>query len=283
MLVGNYGQPSAGRRHTSTKIAQDFTTGSNALGYTLDGVDIRTLDYNPFRMSVHILTSDGGPGRSIATLTPPPVFEVGRRLRFEAPSGTNLDADTTYAVVISDFSRAYAGRARLDSTRSNAQDSSSLQGWSIEDQFRQWIAGGADVDGAVSSNYTLTGDEEGKTIKVRVSLTDDEGNAESLTRSPLGSRARALGSVSKYIPSAKWKERKRVPVRSTPFESRRTGSRTPVTTGVSDQLNIWQTSGVGSCTLGSFFRCSQGATEVLPVISVIGRLQSSSALGSGIG
>ena len=203
VLVGNYGQPSAGRRHTSTKIAQDFTTGSNALGYTLDGVDIRTLDYNPFRVSAHSLTSDGRPGRSIATLTQPPIFEVGRRLRFEAPSETNLGADTTYAVVISDFSRAYAGRARLDSTRSNAQDSSSAQGWSMEAQFRQWIARGADIDGAASSTYTLTGDDEGKTIRVRISFTDEEDNAESLTRSTRGSRARALGSVSKYIPSAK--------------------------------------------------------------------------------
>ena len=151
VLVGNYGQPSAGRRHASTKIAQDFTTGSNALGYTLDGVDIRTLDYNPFQVSVHSLTSDGRPGRSIATLTLPPIFEVGRRLRFEAPSGTNPDADTTYAVVISDISRAYAGRVRLDSTRSNAQDSSSLQGWDMEDQFRQWNRGTGrwypDIDG----------------------------------------------------------------------------------------------------------------------------------------
>ena len=90
---------------------------------------------------MHSLTSGGRPGRSIATLTLPPIFEVGRRLRFEAPSGTNPDADTTYAVVISDISRAYAGRVRLDSTRSNAQDSSSLQGWSMEDQFRQWNRG----------------------------------------------------------------------------------------------------------------------------------------------
>ena len=58
-----------------------------------------------------------------------------------------------------------------------------------------------------------------------------------------------------------------------------TGSRMPVTIGVSDQLNIWQTSGVGSCTLGSSFKCSHVAKAVLPVISVIGKLQSSSANG----
>ena len=49
----------------------------------------------------------------------------------------------------------------------------------------QWIAndGTADTDitGATDSTYTLVADDEGKTIKVRVSFTDDDGYAESLT------------------------------------------------------------------------------------------------------
>ena len=49
----------------------------------------------------------------------------------------------------------------------------------------QWLSGdGAsetDITGAASSTYTLSDDEEGKTVKVRVSFTDDAGNEESLT------------------------------------------------------------------------------------------------------
>ena len=45
----------------------------------------------------------------------------------------------------------------------------------------QWIAGGADIDGATGASYTLTADEEGDTIQVRVTFTDDADNAETLT------------------------------------------------------------------------------------------------------
>ena len=49
----------------------------------------------------------------------------------------------------------------------------------------QWIRtdGGADADiaGATDSTYTLTGDDQGKTIKLRVTFNDDEGNSETLT------------------------------------------------------------------------------------------------------
>ena len=45
----------------------------------------------------------------------------------------------------------------------------------------QWIAGGSDIDGATGSSYELTSSEQGQTIKVRVTFTDDRDNAETLT------------------------------------------------------------------------------------------------------
>ena len=45
----------------------------------------------------------------------------------------------------------------------------------------QWIAGGTDIDGATGASFTLTASEQGKTIQVQVTFTDDRGNAESLT------------------------------------------------------------------------------------------------------
>ena len=45
----------------------------------------------------------------------------------------------------------------------------------------QWIAGGTDIDGATESSHELTASEQGKTIQVRVTFTDDADNQESLT------------------------------------------------------------------------------------------------------
>ena len=45
----------------------------------------------------------------------------------------------------------------------------------------QWIAGDAVITGATNSTHTLVELDEGKTIKVRVSFTDDAGNEEALT------------------------------------------------------------------------------------------------------
>ena len=45
----------------------------------------------------------------------------------------------------------------------------------------QWIAGGSDIGGATGSTYTLTASEQGKTIQVRVTFTDDADNEETLT------------------------------------------------------------------------------------------------------
>ena len=52
----------------------------------------------------------------------------------------------------------------------------------------QWVANDrttdTDISGATNSTYTPVEADEGKTIKVRVSFTDDAGNQESLTSEP---------------------------------------------------------------------------------------------------
>ncbi len=45
----------------------------------------------------------------------------------------------------------------------------------------QWTADSVDIEGGTSSSYTLTNDEVGKAIRVRVSFQDDGGNRESVT------------------------------------------------------------------------------------------------------
>ena len=50
----------------------------------------------------------------------------------------------------------------------------------------QWLADGADIAGATGSSYTLTDSEEGQSVKVRVSFTDDVGHDEELTSAATG-------------------------------------------------------------------------------------------------
>ena len=45
----------------------------------------------------------------------------------------------------------------------------------------QWLADDAAIESATGYTYTLSDTDEGKAIKVQVSFTDDEGNAETLT------------------------------------------------------------------------------------------------------
>ena len=45
----------------------------------------------------------------------------------------------------------------------------------------RWLADDVEIAGATASTYTLTSSEQGKTIKVRLSFTDDAGNEESVT------------------------------------------------------------------------------------------------------
>ena len=45
----------------------------------------------------------------------------------------------------------------------------------------QWLADDADISGATNASYALTDSDEGKTVKVTVTFTDDAGNEESVT------------------------------------------------------------------------------------------------------
>ena len=57
-----------------------------------------------------------------------------------------------------------------------------LDGLSSVQYEYQWLASrDNEIGGATGSTYTLVAADEGKTVKVRVSFTDDGGNAESLT------------------------------------------------------------------------------------------------------
>ena len=66
----------------------------------------------------------------------------------------------------------------LTADTSAIQDADGLQ--NVNYQY-QWMAGGAAISGATGSTYTLTANEQGDTIQVRVDFEDDAANSETLT------------------------------------------------------------------------------------------------------
>ena len=65
----------------------------------------------------------------------------------------------------------------------------------------QWVAGGSDIPRATSSSYTLTTSEQGQTIKVRVSFTDDADNEETLTSAATAAVAAKPNSLATGQPT----------------------------------------------------------------------------------
>ena len=65
----------------------------------------------------------------------------------------------------------------------------------------QWVAGGTDLGWATGSTYTLTASEQGQTIQVRVSFTDDAGNETTLTSAATEAVAAKPNSLATGEPS----------------------------------------------------------------------------------
>ena len=75
-----------------------------------------------------------------------------------------------------------SGTAQVDETlRAHTSGIADEDGLDNASFSFQWIAGDADIPGATSSTYTVRGADEGQTIQVRVSFTDDANNPETLT------------------------------------------------------------------------------------------------------
>ena len=257
VLVSNVGKSAADAEGlVTTDLAQPFTTGDNADGYTLTGIELRlgpsSATSSTTAPTVKLFSGSAN-GTEVATLTGPANLARGVNENYEfRPSLTvTLDASTTYWVVAE-------GAVSWITTYETTEDATSASGWSIGDNKEsrlasstsgftaetrnipsmirvngavagttptntaamgaptitgtaqvgetltavttgitdadgltgptytyQWIRvdGGteADISGANSSTYTLDAADLGKTIKVKVSFTDDASNTETLT------------------------------------------------------------------------------------------------------
>ena len=104
-----------------------------------------------------------------------------------APANAPVNSPATGAPVISGTSQV---RQTLTASTSGIADSDGLTNATFS---YQWIANDGttdtDISGATASTYTLVDADEGKTVKVRVTFTDDDGNEESLTSAATGAVA----------------------------------------------------------------------------------------------
>ena len=77
------------------------------------------------------------------------------------------------------------GTVRVGETlTANTTDISDSDGLNKATFTYQWLADDADITDATGSTYALVAADEGKTVKVRITFTDDAGNDESLTSAP---------------------------------------------------------------------------------------------------
>ena len=75
-----------------------------------------------------------------------------------------------------------SGTAQVSQTlTANTTGISDTDGLTNVSYSYQWLADDAEIDSATGSSYTLVSADAGKTIKVKVSFTDDVGNEESLS------------------------------------------------------------------------------------------------------
>ena len=174
------------------EVAQGFTTGSNADGYTLTNIrSVFPSILNNMPSLTVTLHKDAPTNAAIATLTNPATIEVGQ-LTFTAPANTTLDAATTYYVLF------HGENIWLESTTSDNEDTNGLSDWSVEDvrYRRDDRTTGAFTEVAVSTPIRVRGTVDVATPTVSISadkttaVFKEDGITYTLTRT--GSTTAAL-------------------------------------------------------------------------------------------
>ena len=134
VLVSNAEQTALGTLSTGSgtgtqAFAQAFSTGSNHQGYTIDAVEVLSGGSNAFSVDIHHTNAsrNHAPITLSATLTSAGDFTAGGTASFTAPADTVLEPNTTYTLLMTPDS----GAVSIWLTNSNAEDSTSLAGWTI--------------------------------------------------------------------------------------------------------------------------------------------------------
>ena len=174
LLIGNLGIGTASANYVSTldaneDVAQAFTTGGNAGGYTLESVSlffddsIGAGDIGDLEVTIRSDAS-GDPGTTLWTLTNPasvpkadyPDPSAADAAVFTAPDGTVLEADTTYFVVV-----GYDQFAGVLGLGEHGEESGGADGWSIANGSK-WLQGTTWVDDIGDDPYIIRVNGEAK-------------------------------------------------------------------------------------------------------------------------
>ena len=191
-LVSNFGQTEQSLSNPSSqyRYAQDFTTGANPDGYTLNKIDLKVSGNSDSTFTVELATgvsTSGNTYTSVATLSRGTGVSS-----FTAPANTVLSPNTRYFVVISSQSSS-ASVDRFKFAEKTATGETGEAGWTIGDKrFRQQRPTGSDWGNWRHPNATLPPphDQTGP-ILIRVH-GDEVGPPPSLSNAAVNGRTLTL-------------------------------------------------------------------------------------------
>ena len=142
-FVTNYGQvdlsDQAENTSTGTSRAQQFTVGSHAAGYLLDGIDMTVTTTGSATYSAYLCAvgTDGFPlvrptnlstATSCVSLTKPTSGN-----KYTPPANTYLASGRTYSIIAAKTGRT--GRVIVNATWKDAEDATPAAGWSIGNSY----------------------------------------------------------------------------------------------------------------------------------------------------
>ena len=159
--------------YTSTDFSQASTTGTS---HTISSLEL-DVEY-----TVRVIASNAsGISPPSRTITATPVAQSAQQQSI--PENSPAMGQPT----ISGIAQV---RETLTASTSEIVDEDGLTNAAFA---HQWIrtddSTDAEISGATGANYTLVNDDQGKTVKVRVSFTDDSDNEEALTSAATGTIA----------------------------------------------------------------------------------------------
>ena len=159
-----------------------LTGASHTYQWTANDVDIQGATGATYTLA------DGDAGKSIrvqVSFTDDEGFEESVTSAATAAVAPRPNAPATGAPAIT-------GTPQVNETlTSDTQAIADEDGLSNISYGYQWMATGSNISGATGSSYILTSNEEGQTITLSVTFTDDRGHQETLTSAATGSVAAA--------------------------------------------------------------------------------------------
>ena len=181
-------------------------TGTAQVGETLttdtagisdgDGLNNATFAYQWLADDAEITGATGG-SYTLADADEGKTIKVQVSFTDDAGNGEQLTSAVTGAVAPKPNSPATGAPTISGTAQVRETLASSTTGIADDDGLDdvtfayQWLADDAEITGATGESYTLADADEGRTIKVQVSFTDNAGNDESLTSEPTAAVAEA--------------------------------------------------------------------------------------------